>query len=66
MMKTPDLDSGNLLKTLPYHVKTMTYVAYMLKFISLIVTNFAKIALCVADPAKYLLFVSKIVLFFGF
>ena len=64
MMKTPDLDSGNLLKTLPYHVKTMTYD--MLKFISLTVTNFAKIALCVTDPAKCLLFVSKIVLFFGF
>ena len=65
MMKSLDLDSGNFLKKLPYRVKTNTYVAYMLKLISLTVTNFEKIASCVDDPAKCLLFVSKIVLFFG-
>ena len=50
MMKTLDLDSGNFLKTLPYRVKTNTYVVYMLKLISLTVANFEKIASCVDDP----------------
>ena len=50
MMKTLDLDSGNFLKTLSYRVKTNTYVAYMLKLISLTVTNFEKIASCVDNP----------------
>ena len=65
MMKSLDLDFGNFHKKLPYRVKANTYVAYMLKLISLAVTNFEKIALCVDDPAKCLLFVFKIVLFFG-
>ena len=48
----------------------MTYAAYMLKITSLkelfTITNFDKIASSVADPTECLLFVSKIVLFFGF
>ena len=60
MMKTLDLDSGNFLKTLPYRVKTNTYVAYMLKLILLTVIHFEKFASCVDDPAKCLLFVSRI------
>ena len=52
MMKTLDLESGNIFKTLPYHVKANTYVAYMLKLISLTVTNSEKIPSCVDDQAK--------------
>ena len=43
MMKTLDLDSRNLLKKLPYRVKTNTYVAYMLKHISLTVQILRKL-----------------------
>ena len=65
MIKSLDFGSGTFLKKLPYRVKTNTYVAYILKLISLTVTNFEKITSCVDDPAKCLLFVTKIVLFFG-
>ena len=52
MMKSLDLDSGKFLKKLLYRVKANTYVAYMLKFISLTVSNFEKTASCVDDPVK--------------
>ena len=52
MMKT--VDSRNFLKTLSYRVKTNTYVAYMLKLISLTVTNFEKIASYVDDPVFFI------------
>ena len=61
---------GNLVKAPSYCVKTMTYVAYMWKIILLTGTShsheFWENSSCVTDPAEYLLFVSKIVLFFGF
>ena len=57
-----DSSSGNFLKTQWYRVKTMTYVACMLKIISLTRTPYSHEF--VANLAECFLFMSKV--FFGF